>query len=256
MQNLGAANSLSNNRLIYRAQLASLKFPRQPTYTHTHSHYHHHNHNHNHNHNMHAIPDLAEKESVSAAARAEFINADPWCHIVLDKPALVPISTNWTVPWPDAPSTFLRCTLHSFDAILAKQSYYRPAEDCESADLITNDSVDLHRPGGELWTLYSVGSGADSHTGVSHGGFITTLLDQQMGSLVRLSSRFGTPHTVNLNVDFKGLLRTPSVVLCRAWFLRAEGRKLKLKAVLQRDTDVPLIATAEALFISPKKSKM
>lgn len=173
--------------------------------------------------------------------RAHF-DAYPWCRKIFDDPALVPIITTLDVVAPRAPATFMRHTLRDHDTIRARQSFYRRAE---------TSATEETRPG-ELWDLCSIGLGVEGHERVSHGGFVSTLLDHHMGSIVTLHSRFGTPHTGSLHIDFKGPLPAPSAVLCRTWIASVEGRKIKTKGVLEGEDGTP-IALGEALFISPPK---
>lgn len=127
-------------------------------------------------------------------------------------------------------------------AILAWQSFYNP-----------NDPQPVSgvgpRPTGQHWTLYALGEGGEGHTGVAHGGLVSTLLDQEMGSWITSHSKLSPAHTANLQISFFAPLRTPSAVLCRAWITSVEGRKVKLSAALEGEGGIR-IATADALFIT------
>jgi acyl-coenzyme A thioesterase PaaI-like protein len=83
--------------------------------------------------------------------------------------------------------------------------------------------------------------------GIAHGGAVTTILDDALGSLLVVLK---TPAvTANINVDFRApaLLHHPMSV--EAWATGRDGRKLHLTARLLNEQAV-VVAEARALFLA------
>jgi len=99
--------------------------------------------------------------------------------------------------------------------------------------------------------LFSLGSGLNGHHGYSAGGFIGCLIDEATGQCAAMI--FGRAITmVALSVQYKKMLPTPNVVLCRSWIEKEpEGRKMWLQASIE-DGFGGVFATGETLFVRQK----
>jgi acyl-coenzyme A thioesterase PaaI-like protein len=128
-------------------------------------------------------------------------------------------------------------------------------------------------------TLYALGPALDGFARVLHGGLVATLLDETMGVLLttneqhvvrafapapsssdadarREENRRGAAEsggtidcvTASLQVRFRAPVRTPAAaVMVEARVVRAEGRRLYLRAELSGETG--LCAIGEAVFV-------
>lgn len=100
----------------------------------------------------------------------------------------------------------------------------------------------------ETRMLFSLGKGVHGHSGFSHGGFISILIDEVTGQTAAMIYGRGI-FTVELVIKFVKLLPTPSIVLCRGWIEKEQiGRKAWIKASIE-DGEGGVFATGEALFI-------
>lgn len=99
--------------------------------------------------------------------------------------------------------------------------------------------------------LFSLGSGLDGHNGHSAGGFIGVLIDEVSAQWVAML--FGRAiATGALSVQYKKMLPTPNVVLCRSWIEKEpEGRKIWVQSSIE-DGSAGVYATGETLFIREK----
>jgi thioesterase superfamily protein 4 len=97
-----------------------------------------------------------------------------------------------------------------------------------------------------------LGNGVNGHANMAHGGFVSTILDETMG-IANVQLNYKPTFTAYLNITFKSPTRTPSVVVCRAWIAREEGRKRFTYASLE-DGEGNVLATAEALFLIIKSA--
>ena len=137
---------------------------------------------------------------------------------------------------PDSTAdTFVAKTLAAEDTIIAWQSFYKAA--------------DSSKKYGQVLSLLSLGSGVNGHVDTCHGGFISLLLDEALG-LAAESARENdkTTMTASLKVDYKKPVRTPAIVLCRAWVEKRQGRKLWIRGNIE-DGEGTVMSTGEGLFI-------
>ena len=81
---------------------------------------------------------------------------------------------------------------------------------------------------------------------------MAAVLDQEMGSMVRLDPGNREPLSVRLEVGYKAKMEVPGVYVCKSWIVKREGKKLWLEAVLQdgwEEWDRRVLATAKSLFV-------
>jgi thioesterase superfamily protein 4 len=178
----------------------------------------------------------------------ERLSSHAWGARVLSDTRLTPIQTPSRVSKPGTENSFLAQTLRTGDAITACQSFYKaPSPPSDSESHQGSDSANL----GEMQTLYVIGSGLNGHEGVCHGGFLSLVLDEIMGLVVRLYPKAANPYTLYLNVSFKKPLSTPAVIVCRGRFTKLQGRKMWVSGSVE-DGEGGLYATGESLFLEVK----
>ncbi|MCJ1446290.1 MAG: hypothetical protein MMC23_006795 [Stictis urceolatum] len=166
------------------------------------------------------LPPFIHPQPIPSSTRAHFSTA-PWTLPLLSSPLHVPIPTPWAQTSPKTPSTFMSSTLFQNDTILAHQSFYKPAPSADPASFA------------ELLTLYSLGPGTQNHIDLAHGGFLSALLDQGMGSVVKLDPECGDPLTASMEIRFRAPVGVPGCLVCRVWVVRREGRKVWVGGTLE-----------------------
>ena len=166
--------------------------------------------------------------------KAQF-NSTPWAAEIFNDPTLQPFNTESRIPKPSTAETFTSKTLATPDTIAAWQSFYKPA---------TGDSKFC-----EIVALLSLGSGVNGHLDTCHGGFVSVILDEVIGTAAEYERPAEkSTMTAYLKVDFKKPVPTPSIILCRAWLEKVEGRKLWGRGTIE-DGEGVVLATGEALFV-------
>jgi len=122
----------------------------------------------------------------------------------------------------------------------------------------------------------------NGHPSILHGGIVASILDEGMGILQSANHerdhmlRVGKglaqgelpPHgigsfTAELKVRYLKPVATPGSLVCTARYVKRDGRKEWIYAEIKQhiahgedDDEVVVCATAEALFIEPKPSKL
>ena len=84
--------------------------------------------------------------------------------------------------------------------------------------------------------------------GITHGGFVSLLLDETMGKC--LSMKGLRAPTARLNVSFHRPMKLDEEYEVSSWIERQEGRKNFLRATVKRYGIEGLVAEADALFIT------
>lgn len=84
---------------------------------------------------------------------------------------------------------------------------------------------------------------------IVHGGIVATMLDEAMGFTVTRIHQARGAVTANLNLEFKGPVKTDTTVQVRARSVR-EGRRFDCSAELL-DTEGRVLAGATSLWIIP-----
>lgn len=159
----------------------------------------------------------------------------PWCLGLLQDPGYTRVSLT-----DHDGDLFFRKTLHT-------ESTIRASIGLQSV----SNNLSLLQPR-EFLMLLDVREGTTGQSGICHGGFIATLLDEVTG---RLLSDHGLPYpfTVLLNVTYKQPVYAPAVILARAVMGKVEGRKMFVTATIE-DENRTVCATADALFVARKES--
>ncbi len=89
--------------------------------------------------------------------------------------------------------------------------------------------------------------------GITHGGFVSLLLDETMGK--RLSYEKISAPTASLNVSFRKPMLAGEEYLIKSWIDKIEGRKNFMRGeIVSYQDSITVVAEASALFISVKAS--
>jgi acyl-coenzyme A thioesterase PaaI-like protein len=192
-------------------------------------------------------------EPLSEQARIAFASSTSpaWCLRLLSDPTLKPFGAISRQTKPGNADSFIGETLATSDTISAWQSLYRVPLQSSSRSRADSPSLDQDRPvAGEIVNLLALGRGVNGHSNIAHGGLVGTILDDTLGSVVRLHlSPDKSAFTAFLNISFRKPLATPSTVLCRAWLERTSGeRKLFLRGAIE-DGEGQVFAEAEGLWV-------
>ena len=118
--------------------------------------------------------------------------------------------------------TLMGKTLFTDKTIRAMKFLYKPPVD--NTDHTKAPVGEDYEIGGEVLALISLGDEMCSHANVLHGGINTTIIDE-VGALAlpEIVSNF---MAVNFNVNLRKAVKTPGIILVRAWMDRPpEGRK-------------------------------
>ena len=164
----------------------------------------------------------------------------PWAMALFSDPSLHPF-TNDVKPTSTG-DTFVGRTLATPDTISASQFFH-----CHRAHPERGEGAEA--PKGETLSLLKIGSGVNGHIDICHGGFVSLLLDEITGTAAdSVRPQDKSTMTAYLKVDYKRPVPTPTVVLCRAWVERTEGRKMFTVGTVE-DGEGGVYAKGEALFI-------
>lgn len=146
------------------------------------------------------------------------------------------------IPPQDLPNNLTSSTLAGPD-MLSEPPY-----------VFTNDEA------GTLIAFYRLGSRLAGHRGIVHGGIAAVLLDECMGRACfpLLKGKIGV--TAQLDIKYRGAMKTGSDVLVRAETTEVEGRKAWVRGWIEdarsgdgeNEDDGKVLVEATALFIEPR----
>lgn len=129
----------------------------------------------------------------------------------------------------------------------------------------------------------TVGDGMNGHPAILHGGITATMLDESMGVYQSVNQELAhmakvkcgkaegelppsslAAFTAELKIKYLRPVQTPGNLIVTVRRVKKEGRKEWLVAELKQctgqaedyDGDITVCATGEALFISPRTSKL
>lgn len=168
---------------------------------------------------------------------ARHFQTTPWALALFSDPTLQPFTNeSRMVKRTNTADTFMSRTLATDDTIIAWQNFHR-----------------ISPPGGaekvEIIAILKIGSGVNGHVDICHGGFVSLLLDEVIGTVAEdARPKDKSTMTAYLKVDYKKPVRTPAVVLCRAWVENTEGRKIWGRGTVE-DGEGGVLAEGEALFL-------
>lgn len=170
----------------------------------------------------------------------------PWAQAIINDPTWEPVYLfgREVFPPPSTENALMAVTLDRPDGVRAIAAFNRFPPPGPS-------SSPAQHVGLETRMLVSLGTAVNGHSGICHGGFIGTLLDEVSGQIVW--QVFGSNIvTADMSVQYKKMLPTPNVVLCRAWLEKEpERRKVWVRASVE-DGLGGVYATGTTLFIQTK----
>jgi acyl-coenzyme A thioesterase THEM4 len=178
-------------------------------------------------------PLLFEKEP-NQEVKSQF-SSIPWALKLYENPILRPFLSRSRIRRKTSTGdTFISQTLSTPDTIPALQSFFKPATSSEQFEVIY---------------LLKLGSGLNGHHDLAHGGLLSVILDEVIGTAADYERPEGkSTMTAYLKVDYRRPVRTPGVLLARAWLEKMEGRKMWGRGVVE-DGEGNVLADGEALFL-------
>lgn len=104
-----------------------------------------------------------------------------------------------------------------------------------------------------------VGTDLCGHIGIIHGGFLATLLDEGLARCCFAALPYNIGMTAKLEVNYKAPAKADQYLVLKARTTKVEGRKAwvegHIETLPQKEGEEPVVlATAEALYISPKQA--
>lgn len=182
----------------------------------------------------------------------QYFNQFPWTANILSDPALLPLPLESTSRYTyGTHHTYFGKTMATNETILAYQPFYH-AKPVSPPNTSTRSPIPRDIAGiTEITVLLSIGSGLNGHGGIAHGGFISSILDDTMGLIVRNQPEAMIALTVQLEVRYHAPLMTPAVLCCRSWTRKREGKKMWVESVLE-DRNGKKFASGESLFVYGK----
>ena len=126
----------------------------------------------------------------------DYFQSIPWCAVLLEKPGIVPYTptcrlepdANGALPTQDQ---FFRVNLRSSDLIPYAIGFYQdpfspaiisPSPTLSGLRLLIHSST----------LMLDLRPGTNGYNGAAHGGLISTLIDEAMGSLIYINHHFYT----------------------------------------------------------------
>ncbi|KAL5041013.1 hypothetical protein BDW71DRAFT_201710 [Aspergillus fruticulosus] len=156
------------------------------------------------------------------------------------------------VPWKEkqevAVNPFFRITNHSGTAVLHTVFLARTRKATRTQDPEADAKTEGH-------LLLHVGRGITGQTGIAHGGFLATVIDEVCGNLIAAANLDEglRMFTARLSLEYKRPVFIPedrggTVIVASARVKRLEGRKVFIEGVVRNGAGV-VCTTAEAIFV-------
>ena len=181
-------------------------------------------------------PHLLFEDEPDKDIKAQF-SSIPWAIKLFQDPTLRPFISRSRVRPKTSSSTretFVSQTLHTPDTISDWQSFFRAGTDSKPFEVIY---------------LLKLGSGLNGHHDLAHGGFLSVILDDVIGTAADVERPMDkSTMTAYLKVDYRRPVKTPRTLLARAWLEKIEGRKMWGRGTIE-DGEGTVLADGEALFI-------
>ncbi|KAF2263092.1 hypothetical protein CC78DRAFT_534254 [Lojkania enalia] len=210
----------------------------------------------------------------------DYFQSIPWCAALLEKPGIVLYTPTCRLA-PDANSAlstqdqFFRINLRHSDLIpYAIGVYEDPFFPTIISPSPTSSGLRLLIYSSTL--MLDIRPGTNGYNGSAHGGLISTLIDEAMGSLIYINHKFYTEveatqkekmpsnvlnmhgvamFTASMNVRFLKPLPTPQVVLVTASLNKIEGRKVYLDVEVKNGEGMKF-ASCEGMWMSISRERL
>lgn len=173
----------------------------------------------------------------------QFFSQIPWMHDVLTNKSLSLRPLSWQAEPAWQSETFFAETLNTATTMPHFCMFTSNTQTMSDTTMVA---------------LIHLGAGVAGHAGICHGGMISTLLDEIMGTLVVVSTHGSSYFTANLNVDFVRPVVVPGAIMVKATVEAVEGRKIRVVGELMGvpkgagDGEVEVCARGKALFVKPR----
>lgn len=181
----------------------------------------------------------------------EYFRSDALASSTISDPTFKQVGMSRTLTHNGRGHTLTGKTWNTPDTIAHLVSFYRFAKSPRDLAIDANPAT---RP--EVRRFYNLGSGLNAHPDLLHGGVISVLLDSSLGGAVGMTMRkivdTASYFTVQLNVKYVKPVKTPTIVMVRAWVTKIEGdgRKVWAEGCVESGEKGELIhAKAEGLWV-------
>lgn len=195
------------------------------------------------------------KQFICQTPPAEIVRhfqSTPWALALFSDPTLRPFTMESRIAkLTSTTDTFMARTLATDDTIIAWQAFHKISHPVPRASATSPPSSKA-----ETVTVLKIGSGLNGHVDICHGGVVSSIFDEVLGvAAISARPKDESIMTAYLKVDYKEPVRTPGVLLCRAWVEKSEGRKTLGRATMENGLGV-VLATGEALFVVVERDKV
>ncbi|KAL4729456.1 hypothetical protein ACLX1H_003876 [Fusarium chlamydosporum] len=175
-----------------------------------------------------AAPDLF-------ASELSFFASHPWTAALLCAPDTIPFLPSCRNPQSPAHDQLFGNVLNKDRGLPHFISYFHAPSVKVARDPLHNIT--------EIFVLVSVGEGTSGYPGVVHGGVVTALLDETMGTIFDLNATLGKEArafktasvTGGIEVKFLKAVPTNSVLCIAAVAEEIDGRKTKVRAEMKNE---------------------
>jgi len=172
----------------------------------------------------------------------------PWCRTLISDPTFTLTPTYSRQPKPNHEDSLFALTLISPTTIPYCLSFYKVPPKDEL--FITH-----------LQTLFALSTGLNGGPNLLHGGIISTLIDDVMGTLLTVNKDQGglplsqSTVTGEMKVRYLRPVRTPGTVVVVAECVKREGRRICLEGEV-RDVEGVVLARGEAVWVKVGGGKL
>lgn len=172
----------------------------------------------------------------------------PWCLTLISDPTFTHTPTYSRQPKVNHEDSLFASTLISPTTIPYCLSLYKIPP--KSEPFIT-----------QLQTLFALSTGLNGGPNLLHGGIISTLIDDVMGTLLTVNKDQGglplsqSTVTGEMKVRYLRPVRTPGTVVVVAESVRREGRRIWLEGEV-RDAEGVVLARGEAVWVKVVGGKL
>jgi thioesterase superfamily protein 4 len=199
---------------------------------------------------FHTLPPYAMRNDLRTGLdHLEYFKSIPWCAKYVDDPKNTITPTLSRIVEGSTEDSFFAETLRT----------ERTIRKCLTLNSLPDKTLDPPSP--KVCTFFELGDGLNSFPNISHGGFVATMMDEEMGILLTVNQTFMneqtgtdgelTSMTAYLNIKYVAPVRTPGIVLVTAEVTKSEKRKLFVKGLIQNESG-KVLAESECLFIKAK----
>jgi hypothetical protein len=154
---------------------------------------------------------LLFEEEPNREIKAKF-SSTPWALKLYENPTLHPFVSRSRVRHKSSTrETFISQTLSTSDTISAWQSFFKPSTSSKRFEVIY---------------LLKLGSGLNGHHDLAHGGFLSVVLDDVLGTAADCEKPADkSTMTAYLKVDYRKPVKTPGGGACEGLVREDKGEK-------------------------------